>query len=520
MMRRALAMVLCLLFLGGWSVLTFAMERGGTIVVSGEDIGRIDDPARYSWIANSNPTRMVAEYLTFTDESNTTHPWLLESWEASDDLMTWTLNCRQGILFSNGDEFNADDVVFNIRRWLDPDVGSSLLGFIGSYLSPDGVQKIDEYTVQLNLDAPSISVPEDLYQYPAQIMNSRTFEGDFIEAPIGTGPFLLDEYSAGERVILKSRNGVDGVPPYWRNGEDGQPLPYVDQVIYVVTGQEAAAHVAAIKDGSIDVITEPDIEHFLALQDDPDVQVIGTATANTRVLRMRVDMEPWDDNVVRTALKMCVDREKILDVAYYGEGVVGADHHFAPAHPAYCEIDPIPFDPQGAKTMLEDAGYTTPISFDITMGTAWPDTVTLAEVLKEDAAPAFDINITPVPGTTYWDVWTEVPVGITHWSPRVLGTMVAASAYTCDSEGNPVPWNESRWCDSEFSTLLAQAQGMADIDNRRAIICQMATIQRDRGSVIIPYWMNVWSIASTRIQNFKGHPNQYDEFLREAWIDD
>jgi len=519
-MRKTAALLLCVVLLGGISLFALGVERGGTIVVSGRTLGVIDDPARYSWVANSNPMRMVAEYLTYTDENNDTVPWLLESWEASEDLLTWTLVCRQGILFSNGDEFNADDVVFNIKRWLDPEVGSSILGLMGAYLEPDGVVKIDEYTVQLNLKSPSISVPSDLYHYCAQIMNSRTFEGDFIEAPIGTGPFVLDEYSPGERVVLKSRNLVDGAPAYWRDGEDGQPLPYVDEVIYLDMGDEAAAHIAAFQSGSIDVITEARLEHFLALKDASNAQVIGTPTAQTRVMRMRVDQEPWDDNLVRTALKMCVDREKMLDVAYYGEGVVGADHHVSPVHPAYCEIDPIPFDPEGAKALLEAGGYTTPLSVEISVGTGWADIVSIAQILKEDAAPAFDVSIATMPVSTYWDLWTEVPFGITPWTHRPLGTMVLALAYICDADYNAVPWNESRWCDYEFTRLLVEAQGIADPDERRLLMCQLETIQRDRGSIVIPYWRNVWAIANTRIQNFKGHPTQYDEFLREAWIEE
>ncbi len=484
--------------------------RGGTLRVRG-DIGRIDHPARFSWVANSNTTRHVAEYLTLTDENNITKPYLLESWEASDDLMTWTLNLRQDVTFSNGDGFVADDVVFTMNDWLDEEVGSSTLGLM-SYLTASNIEKVDDYTVVLHLDSPQIAVPEHLFHYPNQIMNHRTFEGDFIQSPIGTGPYTLDEYSEGERVVLKARSD------YWQMGEDGDPLPYMDEIVYIDLGEESSAWIAAFQSGEIDAISEPETTVFLALQDDPNANIVGTPTGMTRVLRMRVDKEPWTDNNVRMALKLCQDHEKILSMAHFGEGLPGGDFHVAPVHPEYCEREIPAYDPDQARSLLEAAGYSDGLTVEIAVASDWTDVVSYAEILKEDAAPAgFDIQINTMPVSSYWDLWTDVDLGITPWTHRPLGTMVLSLAYICDDEGTPVPWNETRWCDDEFTTLLKQAEGTLDVDERRQIMCQLEQIQYERGSVGIPYWRNVWMIAQSKVQNWKGHPTQYDLF-NELWI--
>ena len=81
-----------------------------------------------------------------------------------------------------------------------------------------------------------------------------------------------------------------------------------------------------------------------------------------------------------------------------------------------------------------------------------------------------------------------------------------------------MPWNETRWCDDEFAALLKEAQGTLDVETRREIMGKLERLQMERGSIIIAYWRNVWSIANIKVQNFKGHPTQYDECFREVWL--
>lgn len=489
-------------------------QRGGTLRISSH-IHKIDHPARFSWTAPSNQIRQVGEYLTWTNGKNITYPYLLENWEVSEDLKTWTLNLRQGILFNNGDPFTADDVVFTFKQWLDKDVGSSMLGLVGKYLDPTGIEKTNQFQVKLHLKHPELAVPEHLFHYPAIICNHRTFEGNLVAKPDGTGPYTLESYLPGEHCKLKRRNN------YWQKGADGQPLPYMDGMEFIDMGYDLDSQIAALKTGEIDMIDLGDstgIDAFQALKDSPEITITAAATSGCRVLRMRVDKKPWDDNRVRMALKLCQDHQKILTSAYFNQGILGQDFHVYPMHAEYC-LKPVPkYDPKRAKQLLKEAGHPDGLTVNLEVGKGWADVVRYAEILKEDAAPAgFKINVNTIPNSQYWKEWTEVDLGITPWMHRPIGTMIPNLAYIADDAGRPVPWNETRWVDEEFSSLLTEANGTLNVDERRTIFCKLEDIQMSRGSIGIPYWRNQWFVTRKRVQNVQGHPSVYILF-NEVWL--
>jgi len=351
-------------------------------------------------------------------------------------------------------------------------------------------------------------VPEHLFHYPAVIL-PRDFEGDIIKQPVGTGPFLLEEYAEGERAVFKRRED------YWRDGEDGQPLPYLDKLIFVSTDKDAG--VAALQSGQVDTLYDPRPADYLALKDNSDLMVRPASTAQALILRMRVDLEPWDDNRVRTALKLCQDRAKILQLAYFNEGDLSIDAHMAPVHPSYCE-KPIPeYDPEQAKALLEEYAAEKGIELPLKVTLATKNDQgepEIAQALKELAIPAgFDIALDITDPGGYWDRWTEVDLGITSWTHRPLATMVLPLAYTKESIG---AWNETRWYDDEFTDLLHQAEATLDVDVRREIMCKMEDIMQERGPIGNSFWKNVWNITRKEFHNVEAHPTAY-YLMADVW---
>lgn len=488
------------------------IKRGGTWT-SAMQLQRIDHPARLSWLQGGNVVRQVSEYLTETGSDNITRPHLLEKWEASDDVKTWTLYLRQNVTFNNGDKLTADDVLFTFEQWLNKDVGSSMLGFLGYIGGFQNIEKVDDYTIRLNCQSSTISLPEDLNQYPAIVLH-RNFEGDYIKQPIGTGAFTLEEYKEGERAVFKARKD------YWRKAANGDQLPYLDQLTYVSLDHDAG--LAALLGGQVDAMYNPTAADWEALKDNAMFTVSPASTAQSLVGRMRMDLDPWSDVRVRQALKLCQDREKILQLAYKGQGDLAIDAHVAPIHPDYAPREIPKYDPEGAKALLEEYAKEKGVELPLKVKLATKNDegeAEIAQALKELAAPAgFEIELDITDANGYWDRWTEVDLGITAWTHRPLGTMVLNAGYSVDADGKPVPWNETRWTDAEFMEKLNQANGTLDVEARRKIMGEIEDIFQSRGPVFISFWKKVWNITRAEFKGVQGHPTSYD-LMTEVWKD-
>lgn len=472
------------------------IKRGGTLRIGGW-VGTTDD-------IDAKVLRKCYEHLTWIDADNISHPYLLESWQANDDLTVWTLNLKGGISWSNGDKFIAEDVVQTLRsRITEQDL------FMGA-LTVNGVEAVDDSTVTLELEKSTLDVPEILADDVAFLthrdeINRNPFDG----LNSGTGPFILDSFEPNQRAYLVRREG------YWQRGVDGEPLPYLKAIEYLDLGLDELPYLEFMQQGMIDTYFPLANEH-LDLRDDSRFKTQRILTSWTQVLRFQVDKEPWNDNRVRLAVKKLQDRQKILDRAYLGEGVIGYDTHVSPAHPAFSPMEDVRYDPESAKALLAEAGIEK-LSFTIAIMDE-PIAGAYAETLREDAREAgVEIKIEKMPGEDYWSVWKTAPVGITTWQPRTLATTVLRLAYTADEFGNPADWNESHWVDEEFSELLVKAEVTRDVDERRKIMAELQRIQSDRGSVGIAFWTYAHFAINDAFKDAKVALG--DMLLQECWYD-
>lgn len=510
-----------------------APQSGGILRVS-MGVQEMADPALFDWTEKANQARHIVEYMTYTGPDNITRPYLAERWEASDDLRTWTFYLRQGIKWSNGDDFGADDVLFNIKRWLDPKTGSSNIGLLGGLTEdydtgeknadgsakmgqrerPGAIEKVDDHTVKLNFSKPILSVPENFYNYPMMILH-RDFEKngrDLSKNPVGTGPYTLAEFAVGQRCILRRTD-----TPYWGENIDDPfmfgPI-YLSEIHYYDHGSASAAQLAAFASGQVDAIYEFDIASYAIASSIPSSKIYEIQTAQTACLRMKVSEKSFTDQRVRRAVQLCCDPPAYSDLVYQGKGTVGEHHHVSPVHPEYFKLPPPQRNIEQAKQLLAEAGYGNGLELNIDCGnTNGPWQQQVCELLREQCAEAgITLNINLMPTEQYWQIWTTTPFGITAWTHRPLGTMVLSVGYRTG-----VPWNETGFASKEFDAALDEAEALVDVEQRRAAMEKVEKILQDAAVMVQPLWQPKFFVASEKVKNMHAHPTQYHQY-HKVWM--
>jgi peptide/nickel transport system substrate-binding protein len=484
------------------------MPRGGTLRV-GTRIKDLKNPATYSWGAyDSNVSRQVVEYLTFTDEKNVTHPYLLEGWSVSDDLKTWTLRVRPKIKWHNGQDFTADDVVWNLKRLTDSAVGSSFVGLVKGYLltettGADGkpttklwdanaIEKVDSHTVRLNCKEPQVSVPEHLFHYPAAML----YHGDngvFAPGAQGTGPFELVSVETGKQASVKA------VKNYWGDAA------HLDAIDFVDVGDDPAAAIAALASRQLHGLIFADPVQYDALKAMPHLTLYQVPTSETAVMRFKMTEKPFTDPRVRKAMRLALNAAPIVEIALRGLGTTGDHTHVSPSAPDYMPVPPMVRDVAAAKKLLAEAGF--PNGFETTLYTPndTPWIVAQAQAAAEQWKDiGVKVNLNVMPGAQYWDVWTKVPFGATIWYHRPLAMMVLGLGYRTG-----VPWNESGYSNPELDSLLTKAEGTLDMAKRREFIGKIEEIMHEDGPITQPLWRSNFTFYDKSVLGVQVHPSSY-----------
>lgn len=353
-------------------------RTGGDLIFARPEDNTTMDPIAAVETETIYVLKHIMETLFVTSEDGkSVEPWLATGHELSDDKLTWTIPLREGVMFHDGQEMVADDVVFSIDRGRSEDSG---FGFLLAAI--DTVEAVDDHTVEITTLYPWDPLLADLALWSASIVPSdlRGMSAEaFFEDPIGTGPFTLDAWKRGTELR------VVRFDDYWQEGK-----PYLDSVTWRQV-PDTNTRVLQLQGGQADIVSDVPFNTVESLDSADGTAAQGFASTTNFYLMFNTTIEPFDDVHVRRAIAHAIDKEAMAEAVLFGQGrpacsiIQETVAFYDPETPC------LDFDLEAAQEEL--AQSPVPDGFDTTyLVPDEPTAVAIAEIIQQQLQP-LDINM-------------------------------------------------------------------------------------------------------------------------------
>jgi peptide/nickel transport system substrate-binding protein len=505
--RLARAFVLATSTVAMSASISWAQKQGGSITVGlGLDIPGFD-PLKVGIFDTAARTAAAAIFdtLTYLDEKGVAQPKLALSWTHSDDFNTWTFKLRPGVKFHDGTPFNAEAVKANFDRQKDPANNCRCAFYIAGI---HDLQAPDELTLVYNLTVPAVNLPALLtIQSSNNVIQSptawKTKGDDYNRNPVGTGPYILKSWTAGDRMVLE-RN-----PDYWNKGH-----PYLDRIALKPL-PDAQSRFGSLLSGEVDIIwdDETDADNIRKAQEDPKFRVHTYFGSGASVFAFNTKVAPFDDVRVRQALVMAIDRKKMSQAMTNGLARP-ASNPYGDGSWVKCKDDgALPNDIEKAKALIKD--YGKPVDFKMIV-TATPRGRNVGQVLQQFWKQiGANMEIEQVDQTTIVPRAFMRQFQLTPWSIVDLadpGPQMYANFHT----GSPVAL--ANYSNPELDKLLEHARTTADTGSRTDDYCAISRLINQEAIWFWTFQNTYYAISSAKL---KGLPKIYGGVVdvSDVWLE-
>ena len=464
--------------------LTFAMSRDITRKGLDPNVGG-GQPDITVW------TQLFDTLIYQDPRDHSLKPGLAQSWEASEDGTVYTFRLRQDVKFHDGTPFNAEAVKFTFDRIKEPNNP----GISRQHLAEvETTEVVDPYTVRVTLRNALPILPLRLTRPHNAIVSPtavRTMGAEaFGRRPVGSGPFMFQEWVPGDRIVLKRNPDYAWGPEFFRH----RGAPFLETVSIRII-PEASVRVSALETGEVDVIEHVPAQEVQHLQQDRNYRVeVSKKSGAPIMLYLNHEQAPTSDIAVRRALVLATDRETINQSAYLG-AQFPAYGYLQPHMFGYAKSleDRTRYNPEQAKRILDEAGWRPgPDGIRVKDGrplelnAIWTGSPTLpVELLQAQwRAVGVRLNIQTLNMAGYQEaayrgqghVFGETFGGFANEDPDLLRLVFA-----CEVVGAR---NYSRYCSPEFDRLAAEAYATPFGEKRAALYQQMQQMLVDDAAAV------------------------------------
>ncbi len=461
---------------GLWTKEVAAMtpSRGGTFRVAIHDANTSDvmDPGQYLSVFMIQLAHASRSYMTLINTDGSAGPDMADSWSASPDAKVWTFELNKTATFHDGRKFTSRDAVASLKHHMGEDSTSAAKSLLSNVTE---VRADSDHTIVVELDQGLADLPYILTDYHIAIVPADADGNADWKDGIGAGPYKIENFNPGVSATLTKHDGWHGEGAYF-------------DAVEMIAINDPNARQTALVSGDVDAVSSVDLKTLSLLQRQPGIETLNLPSGSAVTMPMHVTAAPFDDNNVRMALKLAMDREELIEKIVFGTATLGNDFHISPNMPYYPEgIEQRAYDPDKAKWHLKEAGMEN-LTLDVSASDSiMPGAVDFVTLYAEQAKAA-GISLKPIrePGDGYWaDVWLKKPFIFSKWGARPTPDTMFTLAYQTGAA-----WSEAFWSNAEFDALLLQAKAELDDTRRAEMYRDMSVIARDDGGSIIPMFTN------------------------------